>query len=279
MENIENINSDILNAFKQVLPYLPYFFEDEVSIALTDRVSFIENQASKSLPLKAEKGDLVPNTGAAAKALKLNQVVVQEVSKEVYGVPFKSYAVPLKNKQGETVGSVLVARSIERSKKLNEMAQSLAMTFQKVNEATKMMAKDIQDLSATNQEITKKSKQVAENTKGTKEVVTFIQKVSTQSNLLGLNASIEAARAGEAGKGFQVVAEEIRKMSFNTTESIKKVDGILCDIRESVETISSQLAESDGVFLEQISGLKEITESMNQLAETVQVLEEVSKSL
>ena len=71
----------------------------------------------------------------------------------------------------------------------------------------------------------------------THEVIGFINKVSQQTNLLGLNAAIEAARAGEQGRGFAVVANEVRKLAEDSVEATKKINSILGNIETSMQAI------------------------------------------
>ncbi|TGM04899.1 methyl-accepting chemotaxis protein [Leptospira jelokensis] len=69
-----------------------------------------------------------------------------------------------------------------------------------------------------------------ERSKEIGSVASSIQQVAKQTNLLALNASIEAARAGEHGRGFEIVANEVTKLSFQTSEATKKISEILSRI-------------------------------------------------
>lgn len=67
-------------------------------------------------------------------------------------------------------------------------------------------------------------------------IIESIRQIAQQTNLLALNASIEAARAGEAGRGFAVVADEINSLSTESSNATGKIDAILKDIIETVES-------------------------------------------
>ena len=113
-----------------------------------------------------------------------------------------------------------------------------------------------------NQQLLGETKEANERTKDTDDILTFIQGVSSQTNLLGLNAAIEAARAGEAGKGFNVVAQEIRKLSNSSNESIKKIDSVIKHISSSINSINNNLTKSNDVSQNQSAALEEIAASI-----------------
>jgi methyl-accepting chemotaxis protein len=76
------------------------------------------------------------------------------------------------------------------------------------------------------------------------EIIETITMVTNQTNLLALNASIEAARAGEAGRGFSVIAEEIRKLSGETTQSSGRIAENVSAIRTQVDEIVADMSGS-----------------------------------
>ena len=180
------------------------------------------------------------------------------------------------------------AKAIENSNNaVNEVVSTLdyinKMAIERVKNAEEMhtfVADGDEKITSTNSILSQVALQLDE----VYEVVTIINNVAEQTNLLSMNAAIESAHAGEAGKGFAVVAEEIRSLAEETAENADKISRVVNNIVEAVgnANTSSQSAfeafEKVSAHADQIvSSLQEITGGIGKIDDQMQQIKERSQ--
>lgn len=268
----------ILQSAVAVAPYIPLFIDEPVSVAVTNTYGFIYNQPCPEIPVKCDIG--VPFLPEATPKLVIEsgERTAREVPARVYGVPFMSYAIPLRE-DGKVVGCLMIAKSVEKLRGAKDSISSLSQEVEQVMRAVNEITEGVQVASATNQQVYGLMDSLLVEMQRMNEILAVINKFSNSTKILGLNASIEAARAGTAGKGFAVVAREIERLSGNTTESAQTIGSMLGGIETQVNEMSGKTKEANDAFTQQAASLEEIAATIQNLNADMKVIENYIKQL
>ncbi|MBA5850361.1 methyl-accepting chemotaxis protein [Clostridium sp. cel8] len=270
------INNKLQSAFETLMPYMHYFFDDEIAFTMSTTEHFIKVVNSPNIIMTAKPGDPLRPKGAAYECIKAKKPIVTIVPKETFGVEIKAIGIPVKE-DGKIIGSIVLVKSLERHYKFLESSKILSQAIDNISKASKILTSNIQKSVNFNNNILSEVKDAADKAKNTDEVLIFIKNIASKTNLLGLNAAIEASRAGENGKGFSVVANEIRKLSNSSNESVSQINSILKEIENTVLNVSEEINSTSNTFKTQLAQIQEMNSSINNLMKLVDNLNELSE--
>lgn len=250
MSSIEQ-SEDILNSYIRVFPCLTELCSGDVGVAITDREKYLLYKPGKKLDLKIPSGTMLKTNTAVYRAIQEGRRTITRGDKAVFGLPYIAMAIPIYNER-HVIGAAVIIESTEQQNAMKEMAAHLTDNIAILASTTEEISAQSQEISGVSQAMVKVAQESQARIKETDQVLRLIRSIASQTNLLGLNAAIEAARVGEQGRGFSVVAEEIRKLSGTSTDSIKKIDMIINAIKADSQSMYSEM-EHIGVAISQIA--------------------------
>ncbi|MEH1841599.1 MAG: methyl-accepting chemotaxis protein [Nostoc sp.] len=165
------------------------------------------------------------------------------------------------------------------------VANHAAHTANKSGQAMDLTVQNILSLRKTVGETAKKVKRLGESSQQISRVVSLINQIAIQTNLLAINAGIEAARAGEEGQGFAVVAEEVGELAVRSAAATQEIEQIVENIqRETSEVVlameigTTQVVEGTRIVEEAKQSLSEILDVSREIDSLVQSISTTTAS-
>lgn len=270
---------DELNQLIQFVPLMKSLFVGDVGISITDREKFLFYAPGHKLDLKIPIGAALKEEMIARQAIVQRVRKIQRMDASLWGVPFVGVAVPVFDKHDEVIGAITLQETIEQQDAVRDTAKALTESIQ-------ILASTTEEISAQSQEIATVCRNIALLTDGslarvkeTDQIVGLIRDVSSQTNLLGLNAAIEAARVGEQGRGFGVVADEIRKLASSSADSVKKVSLVIKSIQTDSEDIGQHITQMDAYISDVASAITQVATEVQKLVLKAEVLDRMADEL
>ncbi len=184
-----------------------------------------------------EVGGITTQLAAAAEELS---VVTNQTSAGVNNQRIETEQVATAmNEMSATVQEV--AQNAEEAAAAAQKADTQAKTG---NKALQVALADINQLSEDVNHSAEAIQRLNKDSSSIGTVLTVINSIAEQTNLLALNAAIEAARAGEAGRGFAVVADEVRNLAHRTQESIGQIEQLIANLQHGSQNAVEMIDHS-----------------------------------
>ena len=180
----------------------------------------------------------------------------------------------------------MVANSVEQVKTVSEtsmeMAEASGQNSKKVSEGGRQVAeltRQMEDLKVRMDDVGTAVGELGAATNEIVEILQTLDEITSQTNLLSLNASIEAARAGEHGKGCAVVASEIRNLSDDSAKFTTEIHNILEGINAQTERVKSEIEAGQRSVDECTAGAEEVDNAFREIAENTEDLNAHAKDI
>ncbi|MDR3597398.1 methyl-accepting chemotaxis protein [Clostridium sp.] len=272
----------VAESFKNFAPIVAELFPEGAFLYVSDLKKIMHIQSSQKFTLPNMYVDYeLKETDIAYKTIHYGQPQTMEMGAERYGVPVYIANYPLYDEDNgkSIVGTLGVVIPKVAAGKLKTMSENLANSLASISETVEHLASTSMKIHENEQNLYSNIHSVSEILSKINDVTEFISSVANQSNMLGLNASIEASRAGEMGKGFSVVANEIRKLSSQSKETVPKIKVLTEDIQNKIKYIDEKSKQSLYASEEQAASTEEISASIEELSAMTNELNNISKDL
>ncbi len=258
LEGVEKLTSELELTFEDFLKYRSRFFDqlDILRKTLVSTTTTIGNIADSADVISHAVDDTSSAAGQISSA-------IQEVSNNLSQLhEFMERSISAMNEITASVQEV--EKNASRSKKMSEKVCSEA------EQGARLVAESydgLQGISLAVDRAVATIEFLAQKGEEIKHTVQVINEINQKTNLLSLNASIIAAQSGEHGRSFAVVAEEIRKLSHETSSSAEAIENLISEIGTATIEAVSHIGETRQLVDKGIDVGKGTSRALNEILE------------
>ncbi|MBU2702112.1 archaellum component FlaC [Sporomusaceae bacterium BoRhaA] len=271
----------IVNAFESFAPVVADLLPEGGFMWITDKEKFLKRQPSQKFDmLELQVGNPLRAGSTPDEAIKQKKLVTEDIDESVYGYPVIAASYPLMDEEtGEAVGAFGISLPRKLADDLKHIASSLDEGLTGVATAIEQITAATNNVSDNQQQLhgeIGKSKELLDKIN---DVMNFIKEIADETKMLGLNAAIEAARVGEAGLGFGVVAEEIRKLSADSKNTVVQIKELTKEINKSMNETAEASESTLAVVEETAAATQEVNASIEEMTALAQKLSHTAADL